>query len=71
MVGRGGEGRGALLLMIHCIPSLLLVGGSFFETFTAHDFAKAGFVAPRTILLEPMEQPLQYFPITMFDLFRK
>lgn len=35
------------------------------------DFAKAGAVAERSVTLQPGEDPLQYFPVSMFNLFRK
>lgn len=35
------------------------------------DFAKAGAVAERTVVLQPADDPLQFFPATMFNLFRK
>lgn len=43
----------------------------YFESYTVQDFAKAGTVAERTVVLQPAEEPLQWFPVSMFNLFRK
>jgi hypothetical protein len=35
------------------------------------DFAKAGASASRGVVLQPKDRPLQFFPTSMFNLFRK
>jgi len=43
----------------------------YFNNFCVPDFARAGFIPSRTIILSPQDNPLQYFPITMMETFRK
>lgn len=35
------------------------------------DFAKSGMVADKTIIIDPNDNTLKFFPTTMFNLFRK
>jgi mRNA turnover protein 4 len=44
---------------------------SYFSNFCIPDFARAGHIAPRTIILSPQDNPLQYYPIQMLETFRK
>lgn len=44
---------------------------SYFEGHSVPDFAKSGSVAPRTIIIDPQDNTLKFFPTTMFNLFRK
>jgi hypothetical protein len=43
----------------------------YFADYTVQDFAKAGATAERSVVLQPSEEPLQFFPTSMFNLFRK
>lgn len=44
---------------------------SYFRDYRVADFAKSGMVADKTIIIDPNDNTLKFFPTTMFNLFRK
>lgn len=43
----------------------------FFENFRAHDYAKAGSITDKSITINVEDNVVQYFPVTMYELFKK
>lgn len=48
-----------------------VVVSSYFRDYRVADFAKSGMVADKTIIIDPNDNTLKFFPTTMFNLFRK
>ena len=43
----------------------------FFDNFRAFDYAKAGATVDKTITIDVEDNVVQYFPVTMYELFKK
>jgi hypothetical protein len=54
-----------------CSARWCVVGCSYFRDYRVADFAKSGMVADKTIIIDPNDNTLKFFPTTMFNLFRK